>query len=557
MSKNNLTTHQFDIPKVLGETNLLSAEDFTFLKDHSDKFEKRFRTRSLFRSKFEMEASVLNEDVHPTPDSKYWQAIGEQNVHITELISLSYQSKKMSKDLELKEIELDEATLELQKLEAEQKEVQGVLDSLLGSSASTIGQNKDEAKERSDRYQKAYDRATVLSLLIRRKKIEIDKLTIEFEEQNFNLKQSNKVAQERMREIKQWEDIISNLEPQLEFGTDNFELHHPKRYLERYGRRAMRLDILTPEDKENVISHFLSFAQQPENKEEAKKYLRDMITIGGMPPNHGLVKALQDRIGQPDLIQLSAPEGKNLDQDYPSKDIANQHDPVVKSFFVRKTLKILVVSPHRLPTDKMVMNIWGLQTPAAYDCQLWEPTGYTVSEARTSSIKKAIAEGYHFVQWIDDDMIFPRNALVQLINHQADIVGGFYYRKYTPLESCGMHEYLIKGEMVPRPIQNFNIGDIIHNTLVLPSGCTLLNLDIFNNPKMDEPWYRTVTITGAPAITEDTYFCQKAKMAGYDVITDLGVQCVHVDLSNGRLYGHPSVVDMEKNIFIHPEDYCL
>ncbi|GEM_PF-4783689 len=105
MSKNDLTTHQFDIPKVLGDTNLLSAEDFTFLKDHSDQFEKRFRTRSLFRSKFEMEASVLNEDVHPTPDSKYWQAIGEQNVHITELISLSYQSKKMGKDLELKEIE--------------------------------------------------------------------------------------------------------------------------------------------------------------------------------------------------------------------------------------------------------------------------------------------------------------------------------------------------------------------------------------------------------------------------------------------------------------------
>jgi hypothetical protein len=528
---------QFDIREVIQGTDLLHPEDLTFLRQHAEDFEHRFRTRSIFRSKFEMEASVLNEDVHPTADSKYWQAIGEQNVHLTELISLSFQVKKNGKDIELKEIELEEANLQLKRLHRENV---------------TLAE-KVAASDKTADIEDA-DRLDELPILIKRKERQIEKLELELDELKFNLKQSNKVAQERVREVKEWEDIIANLIPQLEFGTDNFELHHPKRYIQRYGRRAMRLDILTPDDKENVVSHFLSFAHHPDNKDEAQKYLHDMVTVGGMPMNHGMVKSLQAAIGQPEVLKLSGPK---LDQDYPSKEAANEDDPVVKSFFVRKTLKILVCSPHRLPTDKMVMNIWALQTPAAFDCQLWEPHGMTVAEARTSSIKKAIAEGYQFIQWIDDDMIFPRNTLVQLMQHDTMIVGGFYYRKYTPIESCGMHEYNVNGVMVPRPIKDYKIGDLIHDTLVLPSGCTLLNLDIFKNPKMEEPWYRTVTVTGAPAITEDTYFCQKAKMAGYDVITDTGVQCIHVDLSTNRIFGHPEVVDMEKNMIINPQNYCL
>jgi len=75
---------------VLRGTQLIKPEDFEFLHEHIEEYEKRFRTRGIFRSKTEMIAGVLNDAEHPTADSKYWQAIGEQNVHLTELINLSY-----------------------------------------------------------------------------------------------------------------------------------------------------------------------------------------------------------------------------------------------------------------------------------------------------------------------------------------------------------------------------------------------------------------------------------------------------------------------------------
>ena len=93
---------------VLRNTELIKPEDFEFLHEHIDQYEKRFRTRGLFRSKTEMVAGVLNDFEHPTVDSKYWQAIGEQNVHLTELINLSYESKKMEADNELLIAEIEE-----------------------------------------------------------------------------------------------------------------------------------------------------------------------------------------------------------------------------------------------------------------------------------------------------------------------------------------------------------------------------------------------------------------------------------------------------------------
>lgn len=542
LSKELQVHNDFDVPASLHDTNLLKKEDFEFLKIHSDQFEQRFRARSFFRSRFEMEASVLNEDVHPTPDSKYFQAIGEQNVHLTELISLSYNTKKLTKDIELKEIDIDELKFKLDKLKRERNII----------SITIVGAPIKLSNEKMEENVVSIDRCNELDIEIRRVERQIEKAAIEYEEMCFNLKQGNKVAQERMREVREWEPIIERLHEQLEFGDEDFQLHHPRRYFERYARKVKRLDILTPEEKESAVSHFLSFAGHPENKERGRSFIGELITKDRMSPQHGLIQNLTERVGQPDALLI----GNNVDKNYQNRQIAMQDDPVVKNFFNRDVLKILVCSPHRAPGDKMATNIFSLQTPAAFECRLWEPHGMSVAEARNSSIRKAKAEGFNYIFWIDDDTIVPRNALVQLISHDADIVGGFYYRKYVPLESVGMREVLVEGNRkVPSRIRNYKVGDILHNTLVLPSGITLIKLDVFD--KIPEPWYTTVLIESAPAITEDTYFCQKARDAGYDIITDTGVQGIHVDMASNKIFGHPDFVDMEHNAILNPDHFCL
>ncbi len=454
---------------VLRNTQLIKPEDFQFLYEHVEDYEKRFRTRSLYRSKTEMIAGVLNDAEHPTPDSKYWQAIGEQNVHLVELISLSYEYKKAVADCELILAEIEE------------------LERRLANETDDIAVKKLEAK-------------------IKKKKVMLL-------QKQFGMLQQQKVAQERLREVKTWEGIIQELHPKLKYGDEDFEAHHPERYYLRYLNKMKNFDILEPEAKENALRHFTSF----------KKLIEE----------------------NPQLVKPNVPEGflESTSKNAESFAQASEDDPIVKAYFDREVRRILVVAPHRTSDDGNVTNFNVMQPPAAYSCSLLEPYGYSVADAQNSAVKKALDENYDYVFFVEDDIVIPKNALVQLMHHNADIVGGFYYRKYLPLESAGMH-YDEEGK--PSAIKNFKIGDVIHNTLVLPMGCTLIKTDVFKN--MDFPYFKEIFVHNRPTLTSDVYFCEKARRAGYDIITDTGVQCLHIDRTTGKIYGHPDIVDYERNI---------
>lgn len=457
---------------VLRGTELVRPEDFKFLNDRIEQYGKRFRTRAIFRSKTEMVAGVLNDNEHPTVDSKYWQAIGEQNVHLTELINLSYEAKKLEADNELLAVEIDELVAELE------------------STEKLIEKRKLEAK--------------------------IKKKRIELAQAQFGMTQQQKTAQERLREVKLWDEIIEGLEKNLEFGSEDFELHHPKRYFLRYQGRMQNFDQLEPSARESVLTHYQSFSKLIHEEE------------------NNMLK----------LEQKNIPPGfdNSADVNYNSIEEMAETDNIAKKYFEHKVRKILVAAPHRTEKDGNVTNFFMMQTPAGFTCSISEPFGYTVADAQNYVVKKAIDEGFDYIFFVEDDTLIPRNALVQLIHHDTDMVGGLYYRKYLPLETAGMH---YNKDGCPCSIDNYKIGDIIENTLVLCSGCTLIKVDTLK--KLEYPWYKSINIDGRPALTSDTYICEKMREIGVNILTDTGVQCIHIDRTKGILYGHPDIIDYDKN----------
>ena len=479
MKKNTLFTNKLD---VLRNVDLISDKDVNFLIEHRENFEKRFRTRSLFRSKFEMEAAVLRDDEHPTPDSKYWQAIGEEIVQLQELITLSYESGKLEADGDLLAVEIEQ-------MEAKLEDLDGVAD------------------ESSKGFEK------------RRLAIRTKKKKIEYEQIQFNLTMQRKVAKERMREIVTWEGIIAGIEPNLKHGSEDFELHHPERYLQRYQSRMNHLEILSGEEKENVMSHFQSFKDHPDNGPDRKRIL----------PASG-------------VQQLSQPKDSSR-KEYRNEDEMLASEPVVKQFFKRETNKILVGTPHRIKEDQNASNLSLVQAPAGMSMLLEEPFGFAVADARNFCVNKAIEWGFEYLFFVDDDVIIPKNALVTLMEHLHngyDVASGFYYRKYKPLESAPMVE-----DKKGRPGRvEFEIGDLIENPLVFCSGCTLYKVDAFR--RIENPWYKDIFMDGRVQVTEDTYFCQQLrnlKDPPVKTVLDTNVQCLHVDKAKGILYGHPDIVE--------------
>ena len=67
-----------------------------------------FEVHQLWRTETEMRFSVLNDVSFPTPASKYWQCIREQNTFWEQLVQLSCEYQKTQGELELAEVEYDE-----------------------------------------------------------------------------------------------------------------------------------------------------------------------------------------------------------------------------------------------------------------------------------------------------------------------------------------------------------------------------------------------------------------------------------------------------------------
>lgn len=227
MSKDITETGGATFPLSLVDTKLLNGSEIGFLRDNQKNFEKRFRTRQIFRSKFEMEASVLMDDEHPTPDSKYWQAIKEQNVQLQELIHLFYHEAKLLADREILEAELDE----------------------LEDTLARISGKAEPFKVKKIR------------AFVKKKRVEI-------EENKFSFILNEKVAKERFREIREWEDIVQKLIPELKHGADDFGACHPERYLKRYEEKVKKIHFLGDANKLNIMQNYESFKKHVKELDE-------------------------------------------------------------------------------------------------------------------------------------------------------------------------------------------------------------------------------------------------------------------------------------------------
>ena len=111
---------------IIHNSDILAASDFEKLIPLTEELQDTFKKSQVFRTRTEMEISVLNDLKHPTHSSKYWQAVREQNVMFTETVMLSYEYRKNLIEIKqlLKEIdeEEDELEAELKQIEVEKKQ---------------------------------------------------------------------------------------------------------------------------------------------------------------------------------------------------------------------------------------------------------------------------------------------------------------------------------------------------------------------------------------------------------------------------------------------------
>jgi len=180
--------------QIIEDSNFLQDSDLSFIRSNVATLQENWGKRQKFRTETEMVVSVLNDIKHPTPAAKYWQAIREQAVFYSELVSLSFSYRRNE--------------IEIQKVEKQ------------------IAAETDE--------------------------LEIGLLQIDLEEKQFGKINMDGTAKDRIRELKLWDKILTTLDDGS-FDTQDVNTHQLESYTKEYEIKAKSVTAATPPGDANNI----------------------------------------------------------------------------------------------------------------------------------------------------------------------------------------------------------------------------------------------------------------------------------------------------------------
>ena len=152
--RNILPTLQGQSPVL---SNLLDAEQAKQFKELTAELRDTWTKKQIYRTKTEMEISVLQDAKYPTNASKYWQCVREQNVFLEQLVELSFQYREHEIELEQDKRKRDKTKDKLAK-----KLIQVEIDRKLYAMANMQLIAKDRMREITEwsRFKKVYNDGT-------------------------------------------------------------------------------------------------------------------------------------------------------------------------------------------------------------------------------------------------------------------------------------------------------------------------------------------------------------------------------------------------------------
>jgi len=150
-------------------------------------------------------------------------------------------------------------------------------------------------------------------------------------------------------------------------------------------------------------------------------------------------------------------------------------------------------------------------------------SGHDIAILRNGIVKALLESECSHLLMIDTDMVVHKDTLVNMINRNVDIVGALYFQRYPQFPPCAVR---FNGkENLPLTMEELKSKDLIEVNRV-GTGCILIKREVFENVKY--PWFHTRTKDGMLIMTDDYYFCDKAKEAGFKVYVDTSVPCQHI-----------------------------
>ena len=163
--------------------------------------------------------------------------------------------------------------------------------------------------------------------------------------------------------------------------------------------------------------------------------------------------------------------------------------------------------------------MYDLIVPAGYTTEFQYFYGYQIDQIR--NLIADWAKQYDYVFCIDSDISFKPNTLQLLLQDNKPIVSGVYIQRKPDVK---ISELYVDGS-------NMHIDEVLSHTVPFEIdacgfGCVLIDCDVIRQMSYPHFVYQSA-IDHKHTISEDIFFCNKAKQLGYTVWADPRILCDH------------------------------
>ena len=210
-----------------------------------------------------------------------------------------------------------------------------------------------------------------------------------------------------------------------------------------------------------------------------------------------------------------------------------------KSDFYRDLSTICIIPTRGVIPAKVLQSWWSLMVPMNQKFIRMFVSGMEVGAAYTTAIEQIVANpilrSWKYILTLEEDNMPPPDGLLKLYEGMEtfDVVGGLYWTKGD------MGQPMIYGDPKMEEI-NFipqvPIPDTIQEANGLGMGFNLFKLDIFRDPRVPRPYFKTVQefspFVGGRGYSQDLYFYENIKKLNYKVACDTRIRVGHYSIDD-------------------------
>jgi FkbM family methyltransferase len=200
-------------------------------------------------------------------------------------------------------------------------------------------------------------------------------------------------------------------------------------------------------------------------------------------------------------------------------------EPESKLVTAEKKQRILVA----IPTAKYIevetfKSLWDLTVPDGYELDFQYFYGYNISQIR--NLIAEWAKRYDYLLSVDSDIILPRDSLVKMLAADKDIISGIYIQRKPGEQILEVYMDTSNGGCTNIPYKLLENLDVVE-IAACGMGCALIKGDVFRRLEYPHFFYKEA-LDHRNTVSEDVYFCMKARKAGFTVWADPSIRCDHI-----------------------------